>query len=171
MLKTILSTLVLAFVISIGIAQTKTFENYAVSIQYPTNWEFSQDGGAPGMLFMIKSKLDSKQDKFQENINLMVQDISSYGLDLASFTKLSEGQITSMINNAKIISSTSITKGGLSAQRVVFTGAQSGFDLKFEQFYWVQNGTAYISTFTAEASKFDAYSHDATAIMESFKIK
>lgn len=153
-----------------GIAQTKNFANDAVSIAYPTSWEFSEKG-APGMVFMIKSERTSEQDIFQENINLMVQDISAYNLDLAAFTKLSEGQIASSIGKAKIISSDTTTKAGLPAQHVIFTGSQSNYDLKFEQFYWVENGKAYIVTFTAEASKFDTYSADVAKMMETFKIK
>ena len=106
------------------------------SIDYPNTWELTENGQM-GSSFVIFSPLKNEEDKFRENSNLIIQDLTGYNLDLEGYTKLSISQIESMINDGNVLSSETVKKGGKSHQKVVFTGTQGEFKLKFEQHYQI----------------------------------
>jgi hypothetical protein len=67
-----------------------TVEDFTFS--YPNTWEINQKK-AMGTSFIIFSHLEDKNDSFRDNVNLIVQDISSYNLNLDLYTELSIEQI------------------------------------------------------------------------------
>jgi len=73
----------------------KTLDQQDYSIQYPSTWELNQSKQM-STSFILFSPLESENDPFKENVNLLVQDISKYQIDLNEYTKISEGQIKTM---------------------------------------------------------------------------
>jgi hypothetical protein len=143
-------------------------DNY--SIEYSPEWFLSQKGDM-GTLFFIFTKLESKQDVFSENVNLVTEDLSNQNIDLDKYTDLSEKQIASLITNSKIIESTRIKKEKADYHKIVYTGDQGKLKLKFVQHYFIKNEKAYVLTFTSEISKFSKYTKTAEKILNSFSIK
>jgi len=140
------------------------------SIQYPANWELN-NSGQMGTSFILFSEVTSDKDQFKENVNLIIQDLTGHKIDLDKYVEISEGQIKTMIENGNIISSDRIKKDGIEFQKVIYTGKQGAFNLKFEQYYWVQNDKAYILTLTCEEDEFNDYKDSGEKILDSFKIK
>jgi hypothetical protein len=122
-----------------------------------------------GTSFVLFSQQSSEQDQFKENVNLIIQDLSEYDLDLDKYVEISEGQIKTMITDGKIIESKRNTRNALDFQKVVYTGKQGVLNLKFEQYYWVEDEKAYVLTFTAEENQFDAYKTTGEKILNSFE--
>jgi len=120
---------------------------------------------------ILLSKQTSQQDLFRENVNLIIQDLATYNIDLDKFVEISEGQIKTMITNGNIIESNRIKTGDSEYQKVIYTGVQGQFNHKFVQYYWIVKGKAYILTFTCEISQFDNYKEVGERIMNSFQIK
>lgn len=148
--------------------KTATFD--AFSIKHPSDWkaDTSKSVGVDLILFAPQA---SQSDTFNENINVVVQDISGYDMDLDSYTKLSEEQIKSMLEDGKITKSERITSGSETYHRIQYVGKQSGFTLKFEQRYYVKNNMAYVLTLTCLNSNFDNYIVLSRKIFDTFQMK
>jgi len=56
-------------------------------------------------------------------------------------------------------------------QKLVFTGKQGKFDLKWQQYYRVEKDKAYVLTLTCEEDQYDNYLDIGQKIMNTFKIK
>lgn len=152
--------------------QTKdwnTIEKDNYSINYPKDWELNESGQM-GTSFILFSPLTSEKDQFKENVNLLVQDLTGHNLDLDGYVEISEGQIKTMITNGKIIESKRVTNQSLNYHKVIYTGKQGGFNLKFEQYYWVVGDKAFVLTLTCEETQFDNYKLKGKKILNSFKL-
>ena len=151
-------------------SEWKTLVQSNYSIEYPSTWELNK-GGQMGTSFILFSPLDSEKDTFKENVNLMVQDLGKEKIDLNRYTENSEGQIKTLLTNSDLIESKRIKKSNAEFHKLIYTGDQGVFHLKFEQYYWVIDSKAYVLTFTCEKEKFAAYSETAKKILNSFNIK
>ena len=140
------------------------------SIQHPKSWELNKSGQM-GTSFILLSQLSSDSDTFKENVNLIIQDLSAYKIDLNKYVEISKAQIKKLITDPNIVSSTRMKNKGVEFHKIVYTGKQGVFDLKFMQYYWVQNNKAYVLTFTSEKAEFDNIKDIGEKILNSFIIK
>ncbi len=148
----------------------KVLDEKEYSISYPTSWELDQSG-LHGSSFFLFSKLNSENDSFRENINLLIQNLSGLNMDLDKFANLSENQINAMVTNGKMIENERLKSKGIEFQKMIYTSEQNNRQLQFEQYYWVKDDQAYILTFTAEENQFYAYQKLVEKILDSFKLK
>lgn len=135
------------------------------SIKYPKNWELDETG-QQGTAFMLFSSLTGGNDQFRENVNLMVQDLSSYNLDLDAYTELSVKQVKDA--GFKLISSKRLKNG---CHEVSYTGTTEGYELQWKQHYWVRNNHAYVLTFTSEKVMYANYIEEVNHMFTSFQLK
>ena len=140
------------------------------SIIYPPNWELNQSKQM-GTSFILFSPLDSVNDVFKENVNLVIQNVSTNHIDLDKFVELSENQIETMATNSKIEENRRIKHGEKEFHKMVYIADQGILHLKFEQYYWVVDEKAYILTLTTEQSKYKDYKEVGENIINSFVIK
>lgn len=144
--------------------------NEEYTIRYPSDW-FLSEKGEMGTKFFLFTKLESGNDMFSENINLMIQDLTSYsGMTLEKFTDISIRQIDNMITNYKIIENKLVKTEQSEYQKIIYTGDQGKLKLRFVQYYFISKDKAYILTFTSEINKYKFYSTIADKILNSFKI-
>lgn len=147
-----------------------TYANKDYSIQYPNTWDLNKSGEM-GTSFVIYSSQDSKQDPFKENVNLMLQKFPGQEISLDEYTKISEDQIKKMLPNCKIQDSKRLISNDKNFHKLVYTGKQGIFNLKFEQYYWIENEKAYVLTLTCEEKEFVNYKSTGEKILNSFLIK
>ncbi len=148
--------------------QTLKAKDY--SIKYPADWTADKTGQM-GASFFLFSPLDSESDPFRENINLIVQDLSAYNLDLNGFTALSESQIKTMVKNSSVIENLRVKTNGNEFHKIIYSGEQNDLLLTFEQYYWVKKKTAYILTLTCSEESFDRFKKTGEEILASFVLK
>ena len=172
-----LSLLVILFLSSFIVFSQKTendkFQNYSidkVTLTLPSDWELNESG-VMGTKMVVFSQLESDEDKFRENVNLMIQDLSGYNLDLQSYAKLSEDQVKQMITNSKMIESKKITVNGEQMYKLLYDGDQGVFHLRFEQYFCIKNNHAYLLTFTCEQDKYNLFKEAGEKILNSLKVK
>lgn len=146
-----------------------TVKKDSYSIDYPKDWELNESGQM-GTSFILFSPLASQKDEFKENVNLLIQDLTGYNLDLDGYVEISEGQIKTMMKNGKIMESKRVTNRTLDYQKVIYTGKQGIYNLKFEQYYWVVDNKAFVLTLTCEEPQFDDYKLIGEKILNSFKL-
>ncbi len=136
---------------------------------YPEDWELNTSGQM-GSTFALLSPVSSSKDKFRENVNFMIQDLSGYNMNLEAFAKVSEEQVKTLVTDGELIESTLIVGNTLNHQKTIFTGKQGIFNLIFEQHYWVENDKAFILSFTCEESQHEKYKEVGAKILNSFQL-
>lgn len=140
------------------------------SISYPKTWTVDRSG-ENGTSFYLFSPFLSSNDVFQENVNLIIQDVKGYGITLDSYTEFSIDDIGKSVQNSRILENIRKSAHGLSYHKMVYSGEINGFKLTFMQYYWVVNEKVYLLTFTAEPDQFSKYLPVADRILNSFVMK
>lgn len=140
------------------------------SIQYPSDWEVDESGQMNTTLILLSAQEDP-MDSFQENVNLLLQNLTGMGIDLDKFVEVSLAQIKVMIADNEVLDSQRKEAQGQEFHQVVFKGQQSGFDLTFVQYYWIIEETAYVLTLTAETDKYEKFKATGLKILDSFMIR
>lgn len=149
------------------IIEWKTLDQSKFSIQYPSTWELNQSGQM-GTSFIIFSPLENDEDKFKENVNLLMQDLTGQNIDLDKYVEISEGQIKTMLTNSTLIESKRVKKESEEFHKIIYSGDQGIFHLKFEQYYWVIDDKALVLTFTCETDQFFKFVNTGEKILNSF---
>lgn len=147
----------------------KALNESSYSIQYPEKWDLDKSGKM-GISLLLLSKQSSPQDQFRENVNLLIQDLQGQNINLDKYVEISEGQIKTMITNGNLIESKRLRENGSEYQKVIYTGDQGVYKLKFEQYYWIKNGKAYVLTLTCELDQFETYKMFGEKILNSFRL-
>jgi len=151
--------------------QWKTLSKSDYSIKYPASWEVNEKGER-GTSFFILSPTESAKDKFRENVNLILQDLSGTNITLDQYVETSEEQIKTMLTEPRIIENKRINMPGKPEyHKMIFTGRQGALFLKFEQYYMIKNGIAYALTLATENKAFDHYKTTGEKILNSFLLK
>lgn len=148
----------------------KTIDESTYSIRYPENWELNISK-TMGTSFILLSQQTSSEDKFRENINLSIQNLEGYNLNLDAYVAISEEQISKMVTNGIIIESKRLNTNNTEFQKIIFTGKQGLFQLKFVQYYFIKDEKAYVLTFTCEEIQYEKYNIMVEQILESFLLK
>lgn len=139
-------------------------------VKYPSDWKLDKSS-LLGSTFVLFGQLSDKKDRFRENINLMVQDFGGQDVKLDQYVEISEKEVDYLITKGKIILSETIRDGKTEYHKIIYTGEQGIFKLKFEQYFWVIDNEAYVLTLTCEENQFDEYQKLGEEILNSFKIK
>jgi hypothetical protein len=139
-------------------------------INYPTKWEVAE--GVMGTVVAFISPLGNADDKFSENINVIVGDLAAYpDLTLDKYEEISLVQLANLITDFKLVKRGNSVISGMPAKIVIFTGKQGVFQLKYMQAYIIVNNRAYVITFTAEKKEYRNYEEVAMEIVNSILIK
>lgn len=153
------------------IAETKpVIEEKNYDVNYPSDWEFSENGPM-GTSFLILSPLSNEADDFRENVNLLKQDLTGHNLDFDQFIELSEGQIGTMITDGKLLLSERKRNKVRDYHKIIYVGKVGDRDLKFLQYVYMLENTAYILTLTCKVDEFEKYQKTGIEILDSFKFK
>ncbi len=163
-------TIVFLVIANLTFAQ-KNFKKYAkenIAINYPDSWRLDVSGQM-NTEFILFSELE-ENDTFQENINLLKQDLKGQGFTMESYVKLSKNQIKKMVPNGKIIESKYVNDDQ-PHYVIIWSGFVSGNNLKFKQLFFLENENAYVLTFTTLPETFDQYIDLGNKILNSFKLK
>jgi hypothetical protein len=147
----------------------KNLNENGYSIQYPENWDLNKSGQM-GMSFIVLSRLTSEQDKFKENVNLMIQNLTGQNINLDKYVQISEGQISTMLTNGKLIESSRQNENNSEFHKFIYTADQGIYKLKTEQYCWVKNEKAYILTLSCEIDQYEKYKKIGEQILNSFKL-
>nr|WP_321231756.1 PsbP-related protein [uncultured Psychroserpens sp.] len=171
-MKLRLTTLALVFMSNIVFAQDewKTLEKENYSISYPTTWEHSDKKPQPSTQFVLFSEVASQEkDSFRENINLSTENLNGQNPSLSDYTRVSLDQVKAQVPTAKIVASSTTKVNGIDVSDITWSATFGAIDLKFRQFLFIKNGTAYILTYTGSSSEFDNYSKVVNTTFNSFK--
>src|SRR5579859_7427601 len=131
------------------------------SIDYPKDW--AKATIPTGIAFL--SPKEGAGDIFQENVNVMVQDLADQGMTLDQFTTFNKKQLMDNIGAAAIISILPAKLVGESAKVALYSMNYQGHPLKVKQFWFIKNKKSYIFTYTAFPAQYTKYEGVATRVI------
>lgn len=168
-------TLLFLFISTSLFAQNnwQVLETNEYSISYPQDWVSSDMLTQPSMQFLLLSPEESqKNDKFRENINLTVEALGTNAMSLEDYIKLSTDQVIAQIPSAKILSNSTKKINNILAADIQWSADfGNGIALQFKQLFTIQNGVAYVLTYSSTEAEFNEYFDVANTIMNSFTFK
>jgi len=136
------------------------------TISYPKDWTPKSVNTAVAFL----SPRENANDNFQENVNVLEQDLSAQPMTLEQYTELSRKQITDAFGANAVVSTAPKALAGQKAMEMVYTMTYQGRPLKIRAYWFIKEKTAWVLTFTAEPSQFSKYDPTGTAILNSFAL-
>ena len=144
--------------------------DYGLEAQYPAGWKAVE--GLMGTAVVFASPLESKEDKFSENVNIIVEDVSAHpGMTLGKYIERAKAKLAVFITEYSPKDSRDSILAGQPAKMIEYTGRQGVFNLHILQAVTLVNGKAYVVTFTAEEGNYERYLPAAKRIIESIAIK
>jgi hypothetical protein len=158
--------------------QTLNRNNY--SVKYPQGWDLQQsDNPKSGTVvsqtvsyqFAVLSQLESPQDRFRENVNLVIEDLNGKKLDLDEYARFAENQLKVMMKNCKVLEHKKVNQGSRQHYKTIWTWEYQAVPLKVQQYTWLLDGKAYILTFTSEQNKFAQFQQVGEKILDTFTLK
>ena len=135
-------------------------------IEYPSNWKMDTSK-LNGIEFTIFSPKENTEDKFSENINLIIQDLAGKSIDLDKYAQLSEEQIRTNAKDLKGLNKIKIGSEPNELFKFTFDMTYGAFTLNTEQYYFVKDEKAYVITFSSEKGKSKIIGQK---ILNSFKL-
>ncbi|WP_143569788.1 hypothetical protein [Tenacibaculum agarivorans] len=142
------------------------YEKNNYEISYPKSWQLDTTGQMDSS-FILFSGLDA-DDKFNENVNLTIQNLKGKDFTMESFVELSLSQIKRMIPNGKVIENS--FNAAKNRQEVIWSGDIQQA-LKFKQYYYFKDEKAYILTLTTLPETFLQFETTGNNILNSFQLK
>jgi len=142
--------------------------DYGIRIKYPADWAKQEQ--VMGAVVAFFAPTEGPSDIFQDNVNIIVQDLSAQPMTLDEYTELSLGQIEQFITDPSILDSSAVTLADIPGHKIVYTGKQGQYDLKWMQVWTVKNDKAYVISYTAEVSRYSALLETVQEMIDSFEI-
>ena len=137
------------------------------AIKYPGTWRVDTSG-TMGTEWVIFSPLENENDKFSENVNVLIQPLAGLNIDMNKYRDISERQLASAVTDGKIYESTIGKTENGERYKIVYSMLQGTFRLKILSYCYIKNEKAYLVTFTAELDKYDRYRKTGEAVLHSF---
>ena len=108
-------------------ADILTYENadYGFQIDYPSTWTVRE--GFRGIIVLINSPSDGRDDPFSENVNVNVEDLSDYpDITLDEYYDVGNSKVEENLAGYKLVSKEETTMAGSPAIKTVYTTTQGG---------------------------------------------
>lgn len=135
-------------------------------ISYPLQWERVK---FDPIIIAFAAPEENGFDNFQENVNLVIEDLSGDPQDLRDYTQKGRERIGQQIPGAAIVESSWVRPAGRPAYQVVFVIRQGGHSLKFMQVWTIKDQKAYIVSYAAEENNYRRYEGEVRRMLESFQ--
>jgi serine/threonine-protein kinase len=149
--------------------EQKVYESpyFGFSISYPADWRTTELGG----IIVFLSPLESADDNFSENVNVVVEDLSSApGITLKEYADISASNLEAMLAGLKIVDRSSTVIDGKEAAVITYTRPERDLKLKQRVYIIISNNKGYNLTYSAKEDSFDKFLPQAEVIIKSFKV-
>jgi hypothetical protein len=148
----------------------KSYSCPEYSVSYPKNWRLDTSRQAAPTIFFF-SPLENSQDKFSENVNIMIQNLAGKHIDLSAYQGISENQVSTLGVNGKMIKSKIEKTAQGDRYYMEYQMTMNGNELRVKSICYIKKDIAYLATFTSKTDSFEKYNKTGTEILESFRLK
>lgn len=149
---------------------TYTNTDSGVKVNYPKDWEKRENFS--GTILMVLAQPESDMDLFQENVNILLEELPSAEITLDEYKDASTEQIELGIENYSLIDLSKIDINGTPGYKITYSGSAEGYNYKWLQVFCVKDSTAYIMTYTADADAngFEKFLPQVQEMINSFSL-
>lgn len=170
-MKYIIRLTLLIVICTQGFAQSgwKSYAKDNYKIKYPSNWELDAKG-TMGTKFLIFSEVSSPSDNFRENINLVTEDLKGQSYSVEEYGQAAMNGIKQYMKEVEFLYKGKQTSTKYDYYKVIYTAKSGIYNLKFMQYYIVDNGIAYVLTYTGTVDEFDNYLEKAKSTLKTFEL-
>ena len=140
------------------------------SVKYPALW--TREENKNGAEVILYSPMENELDLFQENVNVVVQDVDQRVRSLQEYSEMAIMQMKVVFEkNIEIRESAPTYLSGNPAHKLVFIGHGPDGDLEYMVAWTLAKGKAYQITYTSMADSYDKYLPQVEKIFNSLDIK
>ncbi len=138
------------------------------TISYPADWKF--DDKSEGAVIKITSPSENDNDKFYQNINLQIEQLSS-GMTIEEYVKTNMDGVKDIVKGYREVSSMFFNRNGAKAYQVVYKGkyGEMTYEIQVKQLFVVANSKGYVLTYVNKEDERDAFETTSNKIFNSFK--
>jgi serine/threonine-protein kinase len=147
---------------------------HGLRMDYPSDWEVSEHESHEEGLFasLFMSQQENSSDNFQENVNVLVRDMSDYPITFENFTTVNLQLLEQLtLGSFTLITSTQTTLAGNEAHKIVYTLGSNGYPtMKLMQVWTVKDDVAYVITYTALDDAYSRFLATVQHMIDSLEI-
>ncbi|MDT8904010.1 DcrB-related protein [Anaeroselena agilis] len=145
-------------------------ETYGLKAEYPAAWRTLED--VPGVAVVFHSPPESAEDKYNDNVNIIVEDVSGKpGTTAEAYVERGVAGLRASLDDFRLLGNKPGAVSGRPARLLEYTGRRGEFRLHFLQAVTVVGGNAYLVTYVAEEDKYAQFLPLAKRIFASVAIK
>ena len=148
---------------------TKIYTNryFLYSVDHPETWRAKE----AGKVSAFYSPLQSPEDKFAENVQIVVEDLSGVPAEvtLVDYHRKGVASAKKFLTDFKSLEEVTTQLDGRETIVMVYSAAMRGKNFKFKDYKFMIDRTAYVLTYTAQAADFDTYLPSAERLIRSLR--
>ena len=154
--------------VALAAGETYTSSRYLYAVDYPEGWHVKEMGKAVSFL----SLFETPQDKFAENVTVVVEDLSDTAapLSLLDYHRQSISEAPKRLQDFKLLEEAKTEFIGREAIAILYTATVKDLSFKFKDYKFMIGRQAYVVTYTALKEDFDKYLPLAEKIMKSLRV-
>lgn len=139
------------------------------TMKYPATWAVKEN--YKGAVVIFHSPVENALDFFQENVNIVIQDLTNEPNNLVIYTEKAIRQLKAVFGkNAEILESTEIYLDDMLGNKLVLIGKGGPADVKYMIVWGLKDNKAYQFTYAATVPDFDRYFNQVEKMMASFHL-
>ena len=142
-------------------------KGYGIKIKYPKDWARKEN--QVGTVVVFISPKENAIDPFQENFNIVVQDVAT-GMDLKQYTATAILQMKTVFNNVILSDPAPVRVAGRDGMKLEYI-VKAEFDLKVIHEWMLKDNHAYQLTFIADKDHFEQYWPTVQTMLNSFQVR
>jgi hypothetical protein len=143
-------------------------ETLGFAIEQPQDWTVVERERVNTILFVVPDT--GVEGEFRTNLSVGVHEAAPPLDALGAYTDAFLAQAPDQITDFRLLESEPALLDGRPAHRVVYTGSQTGMDLKWLQVWALDAGRAYIVTYTAEPDRYALHLPQTAYMISSLDI-
>jgi hypothetical protein len=145
-----------------------SYSNDKIKIEYPKTWRLDTSG-IMGTEFFVFSPLENETDKFSENVNGLIQDLSGQNIDLEKYKEITDKQLIELATDGVVFESVVVKTDDRNYFKILYAMTQGKFRLKICSICYIKDDKAYL-LFFKRTKQFHQYLFIIKCIFNPFYI-
>lgn len=144
------------------------YDNDNIIIIYPNYWKVIEKYSGADVVFL--SPLIDEDDKFSENVNIIIQDASGLSWTTEEYTVFSRHEIVNNHQNGIVLESEDTVLGDLEGHHLLYIYREGSLVFKSSAYYTIVDEKVHLITYTAEEKEYERYIDDVEKMVKSFRV-
>lgn len=137
------------------------------TLSYPSNWEMME--GFQGTVVSVVSPMESEQDQFRENVNVVIEPLDAE-ISLEDYFEMSRQNLREAFQSYQEHDSGEVNLGGVKAKRLVYSFKIENISVKCLLYVVVKGKYAYAVTGGSTPQDFAKHLKQLEAVAGSFRL-